>query len=144
MRSRMSFRAKRELLLQVSPRYQEASHQQKSIILDEFVAATGYARKYAIRLLAQPVTTAGRRDHAATGTRATAPPCRRRLRSPGRRRTGSAASAWCRSCRSWSPAWSGTAISTLTDEVRAQLLALSPATADRLLRPPRERQRRGV
>ena len=51
----MSFRAKRELLAQVAPRYREAAHAQKSVILDEFVAATGYARKYAIRLLAQPV-----------------------------------------------------------------------------------------
>jgi len=50
----MSFQAKRELLLQISARYQAASHQQKTIILDEFIAATGYARKYAIRLLTRP------------------------------------------------------------------------------------------
>src|SRR6266496_84476 len=50
----MSFRSKRELLAQVAPRYQRAGHTQKSVILDEFVAATGYARKYAIQLLAQP------------------------------------------------------------------------------------------
>ena len=48
----MSFRAKRELLAQVAPRYTEATHAQTSVILDEFLAATGYARKYAIRLLA--------------------------------------------------------------------------------------------
>src|SRR3954463_7327557 len=51
----MSFRAKRELLAQVAPRYREAGHAQKSVVLDEFVAPTGYVRKYAIRLLAQPV-----------------------------------------------------------------------------------------
>ena len=50
----MSYRSKRELLAQVAPRYQQASHVQKSVILDEFVAATGYARKYAIRLLTRP------------------------------------------------------------------------------------------
>src|SRR6266496_6510934 len=54
VRSQMSFRSKRELLAQVAPRYQQAGHMQKSVILDEFVAATGYARKYAIQLLAQP------------------------------------------------------------------------------------------
>src|SRR5262245_13202024 len=54
VRSRMSFRSKRELLAQVAPRYQLATHVQKSIILDEFVAATHYARKYAIRLLTRP------------------------------------------------------------------------------------------
>lgn len=52
----MSFRSKRELLVQVAPRYREASHAQKSVILDEFVAATGYQRKYAIRLLSQPTS----------------------------------------------------------------------------------------
>src|SRR5947209_5146711 len=51
MRSHMSYRAKRELLLQIAPRYREASSVLKEVILDEFVAATGYARKYAIRLL---------------------------------------------------------------------------------------------
>lgn len=50
----MRFRAERESLLQVSTRYQGASHHQKSLILGEFIAATGYARKYAIRLVAWP------------------------------------------------------------------------------------------
>jgi len=53
----MSFQAKRELLGQVALRYREAPPRQKRAILDEFVAATGYARKYAIRLLRQPVRT---------------------------------------------------------------------------------------
>ncbi len=51
----MSFQSKRELLAQTAPRYREASHGLKTQILDEFVAATGYARKYAIRLLTQPL-----------------------------------------------------------------------------------------
>lgn len=55
MRSILSFQAKRELLAQTAPRYREASHAHKSIILNEFVAATGYARKYAIRLLQGPI-----------------------------------------------------------------------------------------
>src|ERR671939_166815 len=55
VRSTMSFRAKRELLVQVAPRYRAARHGQRSIILDEFVAVTGYDRKYAIRLLLGPI-----------------------------------------------------------------------------------------
>ncbi len=55
MRSHLSFRSKRELLLQIAPRYREASPALKTVILDEFVAATGYARKDAIRLLRHPV-----------------------------------------------------------------------------------------
>ena len=54
----MSFQAKRALLGQVAPRYREASGVQKHHILDEFVAATGYARTYAIRVLGQPVIPA--------------------------------------------------------------------------------------
>src|SRR5258708_1991422 len=50
----MSFQAKRELLVQVAGRYRDVTGHQKSRILAEFVAATGYARKYAIRLLTQP------------------------------------------------------------------------------------------
>ena len=34
----MSFRGKRELLVQVAPRYSSARHGQRSVILDEFVA----------------------------------------------------------------------------------------------------------
>jgi hypothetical protein len=51
----MSFRAKRELLAQVASRYREVGRTQRSTILDEFVAVTGYARKYAIRVLRGPV-----------------------------------------------------------------------------------------
>ena len=51
----MSFRAKRELLVQVAPRYRAARHGERSVILDEFVAVTGYERKYAIRSLLGPI-----------------------------------------------------------------------------------------
>lgn len=47
----MSQRSKRELLKAVRPRYLKANKAGKRGILDEFVAATGYHRKYAIRLL---------------------------------------------------------------------------------------------
>lgn len=55
----MSFVSRRELLVQVVPRYREASRAQKKMILDEFIASTGYARKYAIRLLSHPVKESG-------------------------------------------------------------------------------------
>jgi hypothetical protein len=51
----MSFQGKRELLAQVAPRYREAGRKEKSVILNELIAATGYARKYAIRLLTMRV-----------------------------------------------------------------------------------------
>jgi hypothetical protein len=132
----MSFRAKRELLAQVAPRYREVGHPQKSVVLDEFVAATGYARKYAIRLLAKPVPTA-------------AP-----IRRPRAPRYGPAV------CEALQVAWTTAneicskrlvpflpelveALERhghlqLTADVRPLLLTLSPATADRLLRPARQ------
>lgn len=54
MRSLMSLQSKREVLAQIAPRYRAATQRQKTQILDAFVAATGYARKYAIRLLTEP------------------------------------------------------------------------------------------
>ena len=47
----LSYRARRELLTQMVPRYQPASSAHKSRLLDRFVEWTGYDRKYAIRLL---------------------------------------------------------------------------------------------
>jgi len=54
VRPGMSFQAKRELLGQVAARYSEASRKERSGILDEFVAVTGFDRKYAIRLITGP------------------------------------------------------------------------------------------
>ncbi len=135
----MSFRAKRELLLQVSTRYQGASYRQKSLILDEFIAATGYARKYAIRLLTRP-----------------APPPVAAITRPRARHYGPAVQealrvAWMAAngiCGKRLVPFLPELVSSLerhghlhlTDEVRAQLLGLSAATADRLLRPARAAQ----
>lgn len=133
----MCLQAKRELLLQISARYQATGHHQKSVILDnEFVAATSYARKYAIRLLSGP-----------------APPVVVAITHARPRRYGVEVQAALR------VAWEATneicgkrlvpflpelvaslerhGHLQLTDAVRAQLLRLSPATADRLLRPAR-------
>ncbi len=50
----MSMTSKRELLTVVSPRYVTATGVEKHRILAEFVAATGYHRKYALTLLNHP------------------------------------------------------------------------------------------
>jgi len=135
----MSFQSKRELLAQTAPRYREASHAQKSIILDEFSAATGYARKYAIRLLHRPV----------------APPFPiKRPRPPhyGKAVQEALTTAWAAAnyiCAkrlipflpTLIPQLSRHGHLQLSDQVRAQLLAISPATADRLLRAARQADR---
>lgn len=47
----MSLKSKRELLETIRPRYLKANKGEKQKILDEFTCATGYHRKYAIRVL---------------------------------------------------------------------------------------------
>lgn len=132
----MSFRSKRELLAQVAPRYQQATHSHKSIILDEFVAATGYARKYAILLLTRPPLPA--------------PTQIRRPRTPhyGPAVQAALEIAWAAAnyigtrrlvpfLPKLVPVLERHGHLALTDAVREQLLAISPATADRLLQPAR-------
>jgi hypothetical protein len=53
MRHPMSLKARQELLHSVAPRYQAAKKADKQRILDEFTAATGYHRRYAVALLKQ-------------------------------------------------------------------------------------------
>ena len=133
----MSFQAKRELLAQVAPRYREASHTEKSIILNEFVSTTGYARKYAIRLLWNPVSLP-------------TTPQRPRARRYGSAAQEALAVAWAAAnyiCGKRLVPFLPELVPTLerhghlalTDEVREQLLSMSPATADRVLRPYRQK-----
>src|SRR5258705_13730334 len=51
MERSMSLSARTELTVSLSTRYREAKRPEKRKILDEFTAATGYHRKYAISLL---------------------------------------------------------------------------------------------
>jgi len=134
VRSVMNFAAKRQLVAQVAGRYREGTRAQKAATLDEFIAATGYARKYAIRLLAHPVVP---------------PPAaisRPRARHYGPEVAEALAVAWRATngvCSKRLVPFLPELVSilerhghpTLSTEVRTQLLALSPATADRLLRP---------
>jgi hypothetical protein len=51
MEGRISTQTRRELVKAVGSRYRAATRTEKRVILDEFVAVTGYHRKHAIRLL---------------------------------------------------------------------------------------------
>jgi len=139
----MSFVGKRELLAQIGPRYREARRARRAGILDEFVAATGYARKYAIRLLAGPTPAPG--------------PIRRpRPRRYGRAVQEALAVAWAAAnfiCAKRLVPFLPELVASLerhghlalAGEVRAQLLAMSAATADRILADVRRSGRpRGV
>src|SRR5215211_2379281 len=127
----MSFQAKRELLAQLAGRYQTAGHAEKSVILSEFVAATGYTRKYAIRVLRHPppVTAAITRPRAPRY----GPPVQAALRVAWEAANGICGKRLVPFLPELVPALERHGHLALTDEIRAALLALSPATADRLL-----------
>lgn len=135
----MSQTSKDELLAVLRPRYRKAQRGAKRQMLDELVATTGYHRKYAIQLLNHAPRRPGRR------------------RRQGRRKYDGAVSAaleqlWraanCICGKRLVPALP-IFIEALErhDELkldaptRRLLLEISPATADRLLRRARQRQR---
>jgi hypothetical protein len=62
----MTSQAKRELLAAIRPRYLQSNKVGKERILDEFCAATGYHRKYAIRLLKQGAPPRGLKKSGRT------------------------------------------------------------------------------
>lgn len=138
----MSYRAKRELLLQIAPRYREASPTLKTVILDEFVAATGYARKYAIRLLKHPV------EPKLTIQRPRQPHYGPEVQEALRLAWTSANQICAKRLIPFLP----TLIASLerhghlhlTEQCRTQLLSMSAATADRLLGPVRTQAPRGL
>lgn len=139
----MSQRSKRELLETIRPRYLKAAKSGKARILDEFVAATGYHRKYAIRVL--------KHGRKATG-----------LRKKGRRKEyqGEVVVAltriWeiCgRICSKRLKPYLPEIVAvlerhqelSLCAEVKSQLLRMSRSTIDRCLRPARfEEKRHGL
>ncbi len=138
----MSYQAKRELLLQIAPRYREASSALKELILDEFVAATGYARKYAIRLLNHPP------EQKLTITRPRPP-------HYGPEVQHALHLAWTAAnhiCAKRLIPFLPTLVESLerhgylhlSEECRDQLLSMSPATADRILRPSRKQGAHGI
>ena len=138
VRLTMSFQTRRELLEKVAPRYREADRRQKTIILNEFIASTSYKRKYAIRLFSLPEM-----------------PSVKTIKKPRPRFYGEAVQdallvAWAAAnyiaskrlapfLEEFVPALERYGHLKLTEEVRTQLISISPATIDRLLQPWRSR-----
>jgi hypothetical protein len=136
----MSQQSRRELLAVVVPRYRAAPGTDRKRILNEFVASSGYHRKYAIQLLNHPPK---------------APPARKK-----RQRVPQYTAAVQRALITCWHATNGICSKRLVPylpelvavleqhgemqldiHTKMQVLTLSPATADRLLRAERQRHR---
>jgi len=132
----ISASTRRELVLAVGGRYRMAQPDERRRILDEFVAVTGYHRKHAIRVLNGPPA-------------ATAPsPPRGRLTLYGEAVRQALVVLWEASGRVCGkrlrallpvllPALERHGHLALDAHVRDQVLAVSPATIDRMLSGPR-------
>ncbi len=132
----MSMMSKRELLTTVSPRYVLATETDKVRILDEFVATTGYHRKYALALLNHPPLPRSRpvrRPRAKTYTPAVQRALVRLLEIADR----ICSKRLVPGLPDLVDALERRGELTLDPLTRALLLALNPATADRLLAPTR-------
>jgi hypothetical protein len=138
----LSYQARRELLQQAVPQYHEASPSQKRTLLDAFVATTGYHRTYARWLL----------NHAEEVQQTLQ---RSRPRQYGLEVQHALFLAWHtanRICAKRLIPFLPTLIDALerhehlhiSEECRRQLLAMSAATADRLLSSQRKLGQRGL
>jgi len=131
MRQKMSLRSCRELLNRLIPRYRVSTWKEKGLILDEFVSGTGYDRKHSVKLM--------NRGIRVDISRKRMPP--RRYTEPVRLALITVWKAANRICsRRLMPflpdfvaALERFGHLSLSGEVRKDLLAMSSATADRLL-----------
>lgn len=134
----MSLAGKREYLKRIYGRYQRAGRAHKGRILDEFCAVCGYQRKFALRLLNRPLRQRGKRP----GPKPKYDPGRL---LPALREIWLLAEQPCgkllKACLPlWLPFLPG-----LEPALGKELLAMSAATLDRLLKPVRfQHRRRGL
>ena len=138
----MSLTARRELLAGVRKKYRGACWADKVKILDGFVAATDYERKYATHLL----------NGAALPAVSKKRPISQKYNEQMRQALLSVWHAANQICSKRLVPFLPQLVTAmehhghlrLPDGVRARLLRISPATVDRILRPEREKIRRGV
>jgi hypothetical protein len=131
----MSNKAKREYVEAVRSRYQAASREEKSLILDEMCRVCGFHRKYAIRILSIPLpskgTTAGRR--AGRPPKYTDPRIRKFALALWRASNLACGKRLHAMIPYWLPAYVASHPSPLPDRIQHLILTLSASTLDRML-----------
>ena len=140
----MGTTTKYEYLQAIRPRYQKVTKAEKKVILDEFCSVCGYSRKYAIRLLNAQQRLCITQNLSRRGQKkqyghplilevlwdiwvVTNLPCSKRLKA---------------NIPLWLPHYEK---HILPEEIKQKLLAISPATIDRLMAPSRSKYgKRGI
>lgn len=139
MRRIMSLKARRELLVATAKRYQVASKPEKKAILDEFTAATGYHRKYALTLLKNDQRESqAKQPHRRKKPRQYTPEAQAALVLIWEATSRICAKRLVPFLPEMITAMERYGHLSLAPEVRAQLLTISSATVDRLLFPIRQ------
>lgn len=129
----MSLSAKREYLSRIHGRYQRAGRPHKQRILDEFCATCGYHRKSALRLLHRPLTSIQQRKRPGPK-----PTYDSDLLRPVLKSIWLASDQLCsKLLKAALPQWLEHHSGSLDEEIKTQLLKISPAQIDRILRPAR-------
>ena len=131
----MSLSSKKEYLRNVHGRYQRAGREHKSRILDEFCANCGYHRKFALRLLNRPLQSSRRKP----GPKPKYDPAQ--LLPPLKTIWLCAEQPCSKLLKATLPLWLDF-LPELSPAIRRNLLAMSAATLDRLLKPVRFAHRR--
>lgn len=133
----MTGKSKRELLAALHPAYRRASKAEKGRILDQFVLATGYHRKYAIRLLKHGPPKTVRRPRAGhTPYGIMVVQALTHIWEQSGYLCGKRLHAFL---PLWIEALERTGNLSLEPKVTQLLLSMSPATIDRKLQPARRR-----
>ena len=142
MKSPLNYQARRELVERMAPQYRAASRLQKMLLLDAFVALTGYVRKYAMWLLNHPVESAPSVSHARPVHYG--PEVQQALLFAWKAANQICAKRLIPFLPTIVEALERHGHLHLSEKCRSQLLSMSAATADRLLRSQRKRGPRGI
>jgi hypothetical protein len=142
MKSPLSYQARRELVELMAPQYRAASRSQKMPLLDTFVALTGSVRKYAMWLLNHPVESRPRGPHARPVHYG--PEVQQALYQVWRAANQICAKRLIPFLPTLLEALERHGHLHLSEKCRSQLLSMSAATADRLLRSQRPHGPRGL
>ena len=145
MEAKMSIQTRKEILLHVKKRYQEASSNKKRKILDEFIETTNYRRKYAIHLLnCNSNKIAANKQEKRVNKRKYDETIRQALLT-----VWHAANQIC--SKRLVPFIPDLLVAlerfghlSLPNDVRSRLLSISPATVDRLLESQRRELNKGI